>query len=58
MGLSSTKTVAKIATGEAKPNGQINIDFGEEKPFMAPLSHSENSDDRRENVQKSSLYGL
>jgi DNA polymerase-4 len=38
MGLSSTKTVAKIATGEAKPNGQILIDFGEEKHFMAPLS--------------------
>jgi DNA polymerase-4 len=38
MGLSSTKSVAKIATGEAKPNGQIKIDFGEEKPFMAPLS--------------------
>jgi len=38
MGLSSTKTVAKIATGEAKPNGQIKINFGEEKPFMAPLS--------------------
>ena len=38
MGLSSSKTVAKIATGEAKPNGQIKIDFGEEKPFMAPLS--------------------
>lgn len=38
MGLSSTKTVAKIATGEAKPNGQIKIDFGAEKPFLAPLS--------------------
>lgn len=38
MGLSSTKSVAKIATGEAKPNGQINIDFGAEKPFLAPLS--------------------
>lgn len=38
MGLSNSKSVAKIATGEAKPNGQIKIDFGEEKPFMAPLS--------------------
>lgn len=38
MGLSNSKSVAKIATGEAKPNGQIKIDFGEEKLFMAPLS--------------------
>lgn len=38
MGLSNSKSVAKIATGEAKPNGQIKIDFGNEKPFMAPLS--------------------
>jgi len=38
MGMSSTKTVAKIATGEAKPNGQIKIDYGFEKNFMAPLS--------------------
>jgi len=38
MGLSTTKSVAKIATGEAKPNGQIKIDFGAEKPFLAPLS--------------------
>ena len=38
MGLSTTKTVAKIATGEAKPNGQLRIDSGKEKPFMAPLS--------------------
>ncbi|MBO6516457.1 MAG: DNA polymerase IV [Bacteroidia bacterium] len=37
-GLSKNKTVSKIATGEAKPNNQINIDFGEEKPFLAPLS--------------------
>ncbi len=37
-GMSINKTVAKIATGEAKPNNQINIRHGEEKPFMAPLS--------------------
>ncbi len=36
-GLSKNKTVSKIATGEAKPNNQINIDFGLEKPFLAPL---------------------
>ncbi|MDC1402912.1 DNA polymerase IV [Crocinitomicaceae bacterium] len=37
-GLSENKTVSKIATGEAKPNNQIKIDYGEEKPFLGPLS--------------------
>ena len=37
-GLSINKTVSKIATGEAKPNNQLQIETGTEKPFMAPLS--------------------
>ncbi len=37
-GLSINKTVSKIATGEAKPNNQIMIENGTEKPFLAPLS--------------------
>lgn len=37
-GLSENKTVSKIATGEAKPNNQIKINYGEEKPFLGPLS--------------------
>jgi len=37
-GFSTNKTVSKIATGEAKPNNQIRISKGEEKPFLAPLS--------------------
>ncbi len=37
-GLSENKTVSKIATGEAKPAGQLRIDFGAEKHFLAPLS--------------------
>ncbi len=37
-GLSSNKTVAKIATGEAKPNNEIWVEPGREKPFLAPLS--------------------
>ncbi|MDT7831279.1 DNA polymerase IV [Flavobacteriaceae bacterium S356] len=37
-GLSANKTVSKIATGEAKPNNQIKIDKGTEKPFLSPLS--------------------
>ncbi|WP_370390495.1 DNA polymerase IV [uncultured Winogradskyella sp.] len=37
-GLSINKTVSKIATGEAKPNNEIRIQSGTEKPFLAPLS--------------------
>lgn len=36
--LSSNKTVSKVGTGEAKPNGQKEIPVGEEKVFLAPLS--------------------
>lgn len=36
-GMSVNKTVSKVATGEAKPNNQMNIDYGMEKPFLAPL---------------------
>ena len=38
LGLSMNKTVSKIATGEAKPNNEISIIAGTEKPFLAPLS--------------------
>lgn len=37
-GLSINKTVSKIATGEAKPNGEKQVDEGIEKLFLAPLS--------------------
>ncbi|WNH09906.1 DNA polymerase Y family protein [Thalassobellus suaedae] len=37
-GLSSNKIVSKVATGEAKPNNQLRVDYGFEKSFMAPLS--------------------
>ena len=37
-GLSSNKITSKVATGEAKPNNQMKIDFGLEKEFLAPLS--------------------
>ncbi len=36
-GMSSGKTVAKVATNEAKPNGQLQILRGDEKPFLCPL---------------------
>ena len=37
-GLSVNKTVSKIATGEAKPNGEIEIPGGQEQGFLSPLS--------------------
>jgi len=36
--LSANKTVSKVGTGEAKPNGQKEISRGTEKGFLAPLS--------------------
>lgn len=37
-GLASNKLVSKVATNEVKPNGQIEIPFGYEKGYLAPLS--------------------
>ena len=37
-GMSENKTVSKVATGEAKPNNQIQVAYGNEKEFLAPLS--------------------
>ena len=39
LGLSINKTVSKVATGEAKhrPDGQLQVPGGTEKPFLAPM---------------------
>lgn len=37
-GMSANKTVSKVATDEVKPNNQMQVEFGEEKNFLAPLS--------------------
>ena len=37
-GLSSNKMMAKIATNEAKPNGYLQVPFGKEQEFLAPLA--------------------
>ena len=37
-GLSINKTVSKIATDQAKPNGKLQVCSAEVKPFLAPLS--------------------
>ncbi len=36
--LSTNKTVAKVGTGEAKPNGHQEIPMGTERSFLGPLS--------------------
>ncbi len=36
-GLSINKTVSKIAAGEAKPNGELNVSYRQVKPFLQPL---------------------
>lgn len=38
MGLSQNKTVSKVATGESKPNGKMQVPAGRERDFLAPLS--------------------
>lgn len=37
-GLASNKLISKVATNEVKPNGQLQIPFGNAKGFLAPLS--------------------
>ncbi len=37
-GLSTNKMIAKVATGEAKPNGKLHVPQGTERPFLDPLS--------------------
>ena len=36
-GLASNKMIAKIATDEAKPNGYLQVPFGKEQEFLAPM---------------------
>lgn len=37
-GLASNKLISKVATDEAKPNGQLEIAPGNERSFLAPLA--------------------
>lgn len=36
--LASNKLISKVATNEVKPNGMLEIRFGNERSFLAPLS--------------------
>ena len=40
-GLASNKMMAKMATNQSKPNGYLQIPFGKEQEFLAPLPASE-----------------
>ncbi len=37
LGMASNKMISKVATNEAKPNGQLSVPFGQEKVFLAPM---------------------
>lgn len=39
-GMSPNKTVSKIATNEAKPSGQLEVEYERVRPFLNPLSIS------------------
>lgn len=41
MGVASGKTVAKVATNQAKPNGELLVPHGTERAFLAPLAVTE-----------------
>jgi len=36
--LASNKLISKVATNEVKPNGQLEIPFGNERSYLAPLN--------------------
>jgi len=52
-GLASNKLISKVATDEIKPDGQLEIPFGGEKSFLAPLHIS-----RLPGIGKETAYKL
>ncbi len=57
-GLSVNKMVSKVGTGEAKPNGAMQIPNGEEKGFLAPLSIAKIPGVGKETYKKLSFMGV
>ncbi|MBK0379439.1 DNA polymerase IV [Mucilaginibacter segetis] len=57
-GMASGKTVAKMATNQAKPNGQLLIEHGCEKEFLAPLSISKIPGLGESTAKKLYMYGI
>ena len=57
-GMSSGKTVSKMATNQAKPNGQLLIPHGKEKEFLAPLPIGKIPGLGESTCQKLYMYGI
>ncbi|MDB4904145.1 MAG: polymerase [Mucilaginibacter sp.] len=57
-GMSSCKTVSKMATNQAKPNGQLLVPHGMEKEFLAPLNISKIPGLGESTSQKLYMYGI
>ena len=57
-GLSINKVVSKVGTGEAKPNGQLQIPQGDEKTFLAPLPIRKMPGIGKVSQQKLNLMGV
>ena len=57
-GMASCKTVAKMATNAAKPNGQLYIKHGDELQFLAPLPISKIPGLGESTSQKLYQYGI
>lgn len=57
-GMSSGKTVSKMATKQAKPNGQLLIPHGREKEFLAPLAISKIPGLGESTSRKLYVYGI
>ncbi|RFZ84837.1 DNA polymerase IV [Mucilaginibacter terrenus] len=57
-GMASSKTLAKMATNQAKPNGQLRIPHGGEREFLAPLNIRKIPGLGESTCQKLYQYGL
>ncbi len=57
-GMASGKTIAKMATNQAKPNGQLYIPHGSEQSFLAPLAISAIPGLGASTAQKLYQYGI
>lgn len=57
-GLSPNKLVSKVGTGEAKPNGTIEIQSGNERQFLSPLSTAKIPGIGKETYKRLSFMGV
>ena len=57
-GLSINKMVSKVGTGEAKPNGGLQIEKGKERGFLAPLSTKKIPGLGKQTYKKLSFMGV